>query len=288
MQHKRLERLVLFAEVAEQLSFSKAAEQLGISKGYLSDQIKTLEQEMSTPLLVRTTRSVRLTTEGEKVLASTKEIKFVLTDLDRRLLRLDGNIRITAPKIFTENFLLPIVTQFRQQHPEVTFDLNTSYTRFDLNQNHFDMAFRATNQPPESMVAKKLLSYQHTLAASPEYIEKYGAPNSPYSLNDHQCLAGEEQSQWQFKEGSVTVIGSIISNDNNLLKHLAISGEGIVRLPDYYLSTEVEQNRLVPILQEHSVTGYDVYLLYPTATRETARLRLFIEFVMKYFKDNSD
>lgn len=284
MQHKRLERLVLFSEVAERLSFAKAAEHLKISKGYLSDQIKTLEQEMSTPLLIRTTRSVRLTEEGKKVLASTNDIKFVLTDLERRLVRLDGNIRITAPKIFTEHYLIPIIAAFRQKHPEVTFDLNTSYTPYDLNQSHFDMAFRATKHPPENMVAKKLCSYRHTLAASQEYLDKHSIPQTPYLLSEHQCLAGEEQCQWQFSEGKVTVLGSIISNDNNVLKQFALAGEGIVRLPDYYLHDEIRQNKLVEILNDYQVEGFDIYLVFPTATRETARLRLFIDFVSNWFK----
>lgn len=283
MQHKRLERLLLFAEVANQLNFAKAATQLGISKGYLSDQVKRLEGEYATPLLVRSTRSVRLTTEGQRVLACAEEIKSAMRSLEHNLNRLDGKIRITAPRIFAEQFLLPLSQAFRRQHPEVKFELNTSYTNYDLNQANFDMAFRATMSPPENMVAKRLFGYNHSIVASSDYLSQWPKPKTPLDLNKHTCLTGIDVDSWPFKQGKVVVNGEIVSNDNHLLKQLAISGEGIVRLPNYYVADEIKSGDLVPLLEEDSTTGYDIYLLYPTTTRETARLRNFISFVTAYF-----
>ena len=286
MQHKRLERLILFAEVAKHLSFAKAAEQLGISKGYLSEQVKRLEQEYATPLLVRTTRSVRLTLEGQKVLECGDEIKRAMAILEQSLHRLDGNIRITAPSIFTEQFLLPLCKAFRETHPDVKFDLNTSYNTYDLNQANFDMAFRATLSPPENMIAKPLLHYRHSVVASPKYIKDQGPPKSPFDLNRYECLTGQDVDSWFFKQGKVAVSGTMVSNDNHLLKRLAVENQGIVRLPDYYVQTDINEGRLVSLLQSDSCPGYDIYLLYPTTTRETARLRKFINFVVQHFEQH--
>ena len=284
MQHKRLERLLLFAEVAEHLNFAKAAEKLGISKGHLSEQIKKLEQEYSTPLLVRTTRSVRLTSEGQKALESAREIKYLVNNFERNLQKLDGVIRITAPKLFSEKYLSAIIVAFRQLHPEVKFEINTSYTRFDLNQTQFDMAFRATQQPPpENMVAKKLLSYQHVVAASPAYMANTPLPSSPSDLNKHRCLTAEANSTWSFERTDIHIKSGIACNDNFLLKQLAIAGEGIVKLPDFYLMDEIKQNKLRLLLENEKTTSLDIYLLYPTTTRETARLRRFTSFVTDYF-----
>lgn len=275
---------MLFAEVAEQMSFAKAAEKVGISKGHLSEQIKKLESDYDTPLLVRTTRNLRLTDVGHKALQSMRDVKHIVHSFEQNLQRLDGTIRITAPRLFAETFLSELVVSFCQQHPNVTFEIDTSYALFNLNQSNFDMAFRATQEsPPENMIAKKLFSYQHTVAASPRYIDLHGKPGRPAELTDHSCLTASPDSLWQFRSEIVKVVSRISSNDNLLLKQLAIGGEGIIRLPGYYLETELKQNRLQSLLQDYQSDGFDLYLLYPTATRETARLRLFTSFVIDYF-----
>lgn len=279
---------MLFTEVAKNLSFAKAAENLGISKGHLSEQVKKLEEEYATPLLVRTTRSVRLTSEGEKALESCLEIQFLLKNFEQSLQKLDGVIRVTAPKLFSEKYLSKIIPAFRQHHPDVQFEINTSYTRFDLNQTHFDMAFRATQQPPpQGMIARKLLSYQHVVAASPEYLDNHQMPTSPFELEKHKCLTASENAIWPFKNADIKVESNIASNDNFLLKQLAMHGEGFVRLPEYYVEEEIRQNRLQPVLEADRKAGMDIYLIYPTSTRVTARLRQFTSFVVEFFNGSS-
>lgn len=289
MQHKRFERLLLFAEVAEQKSFTRAAEQLGVSKGHLSDQIKKLEQEYATPLLVRTTRSIRLTSEGYKALDSCKEIKYLLNNFEQNLQKLDGTIRITAPKLFAERFLTSIISKFNQIHPSITFEINTSYTRFDLNQAHFDMAFRASNQPPpDNMIAKKLFDYHHVVVASPAYLKAHQKPEFPEELKVAQCLTAEATSQWQFSTGPVELVGKIATNDNQLLRQLALEHQGITRLPGYYLQDDIRRGDLIPLFNKFCVTGYAIFLLYPTATRESSRLNQFISFVVQEVKQQME
>lgn len=286
MHHKRIERLMMFAEVAEQLSFAKAAVSLGVSKGHLSEQIKKLEHEYATPLVVRTTRSVRLTTEGQQVLASMKDVKDIMQSLEHRLEKLDGTIRITAPKMFAETFLANLILSFRQAHPSVRFEVNTSYTPYNLNHAHFDMAFRATQElPPDNMIAKKLFTYSHAVAASPDYFKQFGLPAEPLDLQQHQCLTATADDIWRFSPGEVRLNGAVASNDNGLLKQLALQGEGIIRLPDFYLTDEIKSQRLTTVLQSYARPKTSFYLLYPTATRETARLSEFTAFVNDYFAD---
>lgn len=173
-EHKRIERLILFVELAQQLNFTKAAEKLGISKSYLSEQIKRLENDLQCPLLVRTTRSVRLTQEGERALQQGLTIRSQVLQLERSVSEqhdiVKGLLRLTAPKMFTEVYLFDICQQFRQHYPEIRFEINSSYTNFNLNQDDIDIAFRATNTPPDNMVAKHLISYQHDLVATPDYL----------------------------------------------------------------------------------------------------------------------
>ncbi|MEH6454572.1 MAG: LysR family transcriptional regulator, partial [Psychromonas sp.] len=264
-QHKKIECLMLFVEIAQQLSFTKAAENLAISNGYLSDQIKKLEKEFKCPLLVRTTRSVRLTPQGEKVLAQGKEIKMAMLNLERNISHqhkaLEGVIKITAPKMFTECLLLSICHDFQQLHPDVSFEINSSYINYDLNQDDFDLAFRATVKPPQNMIAKQLFSYQHCLCASTEYLTEHGIPQTVNDLEMHQCLTSLEQPFWPLKSGDIVATGWLSINENNLLKQMAVQGKGIIRIADYYVNKELQQGKLQRVLIDQYIDGQSIYIL---------------------------
>lgn len=286
-QHKKIESLMLFVETAKQLSFSKAAQNLSISKGYLSDQIKKLEKELQCPLLVRTTRSVRLTPEGRKILIQGEKIKATMLDLERNIHNEDnafsGSLRITAPKLFTERFLLDICHDFQQHHPGIHFTLDSSYTNYDLNQDDFDLAFRATRQPPQNMVAKELFSYQHCLCASPEYLALYGHPRSISDLSAHQCLSALEEHRWPLKTADATINGWLTMNDHYLLKQQAMAGKGIIRIATYYVDRELQQGTLQRVLEDEYIDGQSIYILYPQLLYPATKLKAFITFVQERF-----
>lgn len=276
---------MLFVEIAQQLSFTKAAETLSISNGYLSDQIKKLEAEFKCPLLVRTTRSVRLTPQGKKVFAQGKEIKATMLNLERNIYdqhsAIEGVIKITAPKMFTESFLLNICFEFQKLHPAITFEIDSSYTNYDLNHDDFDLAFRATCQPPQNMVAKELFSYRHCLCAAPEYFSEYGTPQTVDKLAKHHCLSALEQTSWPLASGDFTVDGWLSINENHLLKQMAIEGKGIIRIADYYVMDALQQGKLQKVLEDQYIDGQSIYILHPQLIYATAKLRAFMDFVQQ-------
>lgn len=284
-QHKKIECLILFVEIAQHLSFTKAAENLSISRGYLSDQIKKLENELKCPLLIRTTRSVRLTPEGEKILAQGRKIKTTMLDLERNIHQdhnaLTGSLRITAPKLFTERFLLDICHDFQKLHPGMHFFIDSSYTNYDLNHDDFDLAFRATLDPPENMVAKMLFSYQHCLCASPEYLLEYGVPQNIDELSEHVCLSALESQSWSFKSAQKHISGWLTINDHYFIKQQVLAGKGIMRVADYYVDREVKQGALQTLLEEEYIDGQNIYLLYPQLIYPSAKLKTFITFVQQ-------
>ena len=284
MDHKTIERLVLFTEVAKQLNFSTAAKNLSVSKGYLSEQIKQLESDLGSPLLIRTTRSVKLTSEGEKVLSCGDEIKQSALSLQRNINLVSGTIRLTAPKLFTEKYLLEICERFAKRHPAVKFSIDTSYNKADLNQDNIDLAFRATNTPPENMVARLLFDYRHLTVASGTYLKQNGEPQKVTDLTEHNCLTAPNIDTWAFKSGNIRVTGNVVINDNQLLKILAMAGKGLVRLPDYYTRDEREQGLLNAVLEEEAKTAYQIYLLHPPRVNQSGTLKQFIEFSIEYFK----
>lgn len=286
-EHKKLERLMLFSEVAQHLSFTLAANALGISRGHLSAQIKQLEKELGTPLLIRSTRSVRLSAEGQRVLESMEQIRRSLLELERNVEHqgqaIEGVLKITSPAQFTERYLLDICDQFKQLHPNISFSIDCSYTSYDLNRSDFDMAFRATNEPPQNMVAKPLFSYRHTCVASPEYLAEKGEPNHPSELTKHQCLSGQDFQVWPFEGIDVPLSGWMQLNDNHMLKKLALQGQGIIRVPDYLVKEEIQAGLLQPVLTSFMPTGRTIYIIHPQLIHQSRKLNAFIEFTRNYF-----
>ena len=286
-EHKKLERLMLFSEVAEHLSFTVAAEKLNISRGHLSSQVRRLEKEMEMVLLIRSTRSVRLTPEGERVLTGMNKIRHDLLELERNaeheVNKIEGRIKVTAPAGFAERYLFDVFSKFKRLHPAIEFSINCSYTRFDLNRSDFDLAFRATNEPPQNMVAKHLISYQHCCCASPEYFSTNGTPNTPNELINHECLKGGEQKAWAFKQGDIPTHGWLEVNDNNMLKGLALASKGIIRLPKYLVDKEINSGKLQVIFEEDMPEGSMIYMIHPQLIHQSKRLSTFLEFTRQYF-----
>ncbi|MBR9728546.1 LysR substrate-binding domain-containing protein [Shewanella intestini] len=290
-EHKKFERLFLFAEVARQLSFTEAANTLGISRGYLSEQIKQLEQELGRPLLIRSTRSVKLTAQGQLVLARMGSIKSSLIDLDRQIRHdhasLSGQIRITAPSLFTQRFLLPICREFNQAYPEVTLSIDCSYKTHDLTQNDYDLALRATNNPPQNMVAKKLYQYRHICCASPHYLKQFGIPTSIEQLQQHQCLTAIEHETWWLNKQPLNIKPQISINDNRMLKTLALQHHGIILVPEYLVDEDIAQGKLVTVLPDVITERFNTYLIHPQLIDQSTRLTTFIQFTKQWIAQHA-
>jgi len=283
---------MLFSHVAKALNFSRAAEHLGISRGHLSEQIKYLERELGTSLLNRSTRQVSLTKAGNQVLSSMDTINTTLTAMERDIHHekneLAGELKITAPLLFAHRYLNDICDDFHKMHPEVTFILNTSYQSHDLNKQDFDVAFRATNNPPLDMVARSLLNYRHVIVASPEYVTNNGEPQSMAALAQHQCLAGEGQSKWLFKHGQVDVTGWIALNDNFSIMQQVLRGRGVARLPDYFVEQSLQEKRLTALLSDEECNRHQIFVIHPPKIQQSARLKTFLNHVNNWIKNESN
>lgn len=292
MQHKKIERLMLFAEVAKQLSFTKAADVLDISRGYLSTQIKQLEKELGYSLMIRSTRSIRLTPQGERVAAGMESISQTLVDLERKAEYenqcLEGTIRITAPMQFTQGVLLDLCRRFSHKHPGIQFEVECSYRSFNLVRDNFDFAFRATRNPPENMIAKKLFSYSHAVTGSPDYFSQKSVPTHPKQLVEHDCMNNSDDATWSFSDGDYPIRGWLKNNDNLILKTQALEARGIIYTPDYFVRKEVDSGKLVSVLSDHISTSNDFYLLYPPIVNRSQRLSKFIEFILQEFAPESE
>ncbi len=281
--HKKVERLMLFSAVAETLNYGTAAEKLGISRGYLSEQIKELERALGVKLLQRSTRQVNLTTEGKQVYAEAQIINNAVVALEKKLNKeqteLAGEISLTAPNMFAHYILSDICYDFHQTHPGVTFSIDSSYQRHDLNRGHFDLAFRSTNTPPQDMVAKPLMSYEHIIVAAPSYVDRCGIPENGAALTQHQCLHGPDIDTWTIDQKRYPIKGAVKLNDNVNLINRALDGRGIARLPNYIVRSHLRNGTLVQVLKENTPTPHKLYIIHPQKIHQTLRVRKFIEAV---------
>ena len=286
-EHKRAELLLLFLTLAEQLSFTKAAKTLGISKGHLSEKIKLLEQHLKTPLLIRTTRNVRLTLQGEYVYGQALNIRKQLFDIEKTIdsQEISGVLKLTAPKMFTNTYLIDVCRKFKQIYTDIEFVINSSYKTYNLNQQDFDLAFRATVTPPDNMVATELFDYEHIIVASPLYLESKGTPQSLHDLNTHKCLTVTGQNHWPFNDNNINIKGWLSSNDNEFLKQHAITNGGLIRIADYFVKDELQRGQLKEVLTRYKIKNSGrLFMLHPQLITPPLKLRVFKGFMNDYFK----
>ncbi|GLQ73049.1 LysR substrate-binding domain-containing protein [Vibrio penaeicida] len=293
--HKRFERYYLFSVVAECLNFGQAADKLGISRSYLSTQINALERDLDVTLLIRTTRSVRLTQSGQKVLLQMQGVTSSVNLMEREIRQsasaIEGKLNITSAAIFGQRYLVPACRAFRKLHPDITFDIDVGYTNQDLTQQPFDLAIRATSTPPENMIAKHLMDYRHVCCASPDYLNTFGTPLTPDDLRSHNCLSDPHLTTWQYTDqGTIKETetkGTFYANDNFLLYDAAIEGEGIIKLPDYLVKPALNRGQLSAILEPYYSQKREIYLVFPQQLKHSEALLAFIQFLQSWVNSHS-
>lgn len=250
--------------LAEQGSFTRAAERLEVSKAAMSQKIKQLEEMAGVALVQRTTRSVRLTSAGEKLVNDLREpfsqiaqSFFSVRDSSGPL---RGLVRVTAPVAFARQQLVPHITSFLRQHPQVRVQLEVSDRLVSLASEGFDLAIRHSNSIPETHVALPLCDTRTLLVASPAYLAEYGEPQTPAELQQHHCLyypRGVELPRWNFVHSSkggeqvtVSVSGPFATNNSESIRDAALDGLGIAMLPDFSAQAALAGGRLRVILPQ--------------------------------------
>jgi DNA-binding transcriptional LysR family regulator len=290
----------VFSQVVELGGFSKAAEHLGLSTTATSRHVADLEAHLQTRLLNRTTRRVSLTESGRafyercvQVLADLEEAE---QEASRAAVVPRGTIKLTAPVNFGVRHLAPAIADFLAEHAEVRFDVSLSDRIVDLVEEGFDLGIRVGTAGPEHLVARKLGETRVVPCASPEYLARRGAPQTPEDLQRHDCFTYEyvtPKNVWRFRdpaggERAVRVGGRLHSNNGDLLAEAAARGAGIVLEPAFIVGPEVRAGRLVPLLQDYVPTPAPIYAVYPSRKHLSAKVRRFVDFLVERFSQAQD
>ncbi len=273
-----------FVAVAETESFTGAAHRLGISTAQVSRQIGALEARLKVKLFYRTTRKVSITDTGQiyynhcrQVLDGLAEAERAITDLHQTP---TGRLNLTAPVTFGESKIAPLVNDFVAQYPALEVTLTLTNQMLDLVAESYDLAIRLGQLEDSTMMAKRLASRTHYVCASPDYLAAHGVPSTLSELDQHNCLQGTID-YWRFQERAKTrhirVKGNLRCNSGWSLVDAALKGIGIIQLPDYYVSTQLETGQLVPILDSFRAPDDGIWAIYPHNRHLSPKVRLLLE-----------
>lgn len=258
--------------LAQQGSFTAAAQRLGVSKAAMSQRISELERAAGVPLVQRTTRSVRLTEPGQRLVDELRQPfdhiaqSFAAVKDEAGLPR--GLVRVTAPVAFARQQLVPRMGAFLRDYPEVRIELELSDSLRSLAVEGFDIALRHTAVPPDTHVALSLCRTRSVLVATKAYLRKRGTPKHPQDLAAHDCLhypRAQEKPVWHFESRgrsdrppsriSVAVSGPLAANNSEALRDAALSGLGIALLPDFTAQMVLRSEKLVEVLPRWQTVG---------------------------------
>jgi DNA-binding transcriptional LysR family regulator len=282
-----------FVVVGELLSFSRAAERLGVSPSALSQMVRALEERVGLRLLNRTTRSVSLTEAGEMLLRharpAAEELGSAIAQLQRQGGRPAGLVRIHAFRSAGTRYIVPMLARLQETYPDIVLDATLDDSVIDVVAGSFDIAIRIGEVIARDMVAVALgPELRQVAVASPAYLQRYGTPAHPGELVAHRCIRwrwpGHDQPyRWEFNEDGrwfeVAVDGGLIVNDKSLSVSAAAEGVGIAFHTEEWVEPFVADGRLVRLLERWSAPFPGMYLCYPQQRQMSAAVRAVITLI---------
>ena len=295
MRGSEFAELRAFVEVVEQGNFGRAAGELGMAPSTLSQTIRSLEQRMGLRLLHRTTRSVSLTEAGEHLL---ERIRPAFAELHAAVESINdfrdtpiGTLRLSVGTIPAQMILAPLLKRFLASYPGITLDIAVDSSNVDIAKGHFDAGIRYGRLIAQNMVVVRASPPSRILAvASPGYLATHPLPKIPQDLQNHSCirfrLGNQQLLAWEFeksrKKMEIGVSGQLIVNDVDLMVKATREGIGIGYIAETYISEEIADGELVPMLSDWSPSYDSWYLYYASRQQISAPLRAFIQFVREH------
>ncbi|CDX28275.1 Transcriptional regulator [Mesorhizobium plurifarium] len=291
-----LTRMRAFIDVVEAEGFSAAARKIGRSKALLSKYVRELEDELGALLLNRTTRQFSLTEAGHTYYQRASEIVREVDSLAEAVRQSSGDVRgrikLSAARTFADAPIGQSLVDFARQHPDIVLDIHLDDRFVDLVEEGFDLAVRISRLENSSLIARRLAPFSVRLCASPELIAKHGAPTRPQDLANMPCIVdtnGRSLANWRFKgEGeesiSVAVSGPIEVNSPIVARAAALSGLGFAMLPDFIAAPDVASGKLVTALDDRILAGTGIFAVYPHRRYLPAKVRVFVDFLVHWFR----
>ena len=268
-------------------SLSAASRALGMPLPTVSRKVSELEAHLGTQMVVRTSRKLQLTHAGQAFVQSTRRILDELEEAERaasgEYQSPQGELLVTAPIMFGNVHILPVVLDFLGAYPDVNVRLVLADTVVDLIDNHVDVAARLGRLPDSGLVALRVGAVSWITCASPDYLSRHGTPETPAALADHECLAFEglqTSRSWTFTSGgdAIAIRPRLGVNTAEALIEAAGAGLGVARMTSYQAAAALRDGRLVRLLRAYEPEVIPVHLVHTGPPLLPLKLRAFLDF----------
>lgn len=289
----RARSLEIFAATIELGSFSAAGRRLGLTPSAVSRAIDRIEARLGVRLLLRSTRVLTLTAEGQAYLQAARRILADLNDAEQQIADQGaprGRLRVSAALAHGRLCIVPLLAGFVKRYPQILVDIALTDTVVDIAAGQADVAIRFGPLADSSLTARKIGENRRIIVASPAYLAQRGTPDTPEDLLVHNCLNfnfRRAEPVWPFvRDGtafSLTTSGAIEANNGETLGQLAALGVGIARVGRFSVTDELADGRLVPILEDYNPGDVEpLHAVFVGGTNTPARVRAFVEYLVEH------
>ncbi len=287
----RFKQLESYVGVATLGSLSAVARAEGVAPALIGRRIDALEARLGVKLLVRTTRRISLTPEGDTFLEEARNLLRGLEDAEAMVAQDSatptGHLRLTAPAGFGRRHVAPLLPGFLATYPRLTASLDLTDRLTDLVRERYDCAVRVGDVTDSSLVAIRLADNHRVVVAAPDYLHRHGTPRVPADLLQHNCLTlGAESSQnrgWLFRQGGEPLVqrvnGSLSCSDGAALLDWALAGLGLAWRSMWEVREALDSGALIPVLEDYAAPPNAVQALLPQRKHLPSRVRVFVEYL---------
>jgi DNA-binding transcriptional LysR family regulator len=286
----RARALALFATVVESGSFSAAARLLDLTPSAVARAIDRIEARLGVRLLLRSTRGLTLTAEGQSYLLAARRILADLDDAEQQIADQGnprGRLRVTAALAHGRLCIVPLLGDFARAYPHILVDIALTDTLVDIAGGQADVAIRFGPLADSALTARKLGESGRVIVAAPDYLARHGTPRVPEDLHAHNCLNfnfRRAEPIWPFRRDgrdvSLCVEGGIVANNGETLGQLAAAGVGVTRVGRFSVAAEIADGRLVPLLEEYNPGDVElIHAVFVGGAHLPARVRVFVDFL---------
>lgn len=291
-----LQSMQVFVRVAELGSFTKAADATQLGRPQVTRAIQELEASLGVRLFQRTTRQVRLTSEGEQFYERVMDILGRLAEatsmFDTAGTYLRGKLRVDIPSALSQPAFITSLREFTRSHPQIEMALGVTDRTVDLVAEGVDCVLRIGDLPDSSLVARRIGMATMVTCAAPGYIQEFGAPDTLEALDTHRCisfLSGQNHRRlpWQFSQGGIdrdyVSHRGIVVNESNAYVQCGVAGFGILQAPGITLDRYLADGSLVEVLKNYRPRPRPVSVLYPSRTHLAPQVHAFVDWVSQRF-----
>lgn len=296
----RLDALRAFVRVVEAGSFTRAADQLGISRTTVTQLVQQLEADLRVKLLHRTTRQVRVTEDGaayhERVVRILADLEDANTSLSDATTVPRGRLRVDVPSPFATHVLVPALPDFHARYPEITLDLGVSDRMVDVIGDDVDCVLRGGELADSTLMARRVGTLTIEVFASPGYLARHGTPSDPHELQDGTHVAvgylsartgktlslamkrGDETAELQVRH-------VVALDDGNAYLAAGLAGLGVLWLPTYMAKAPLARGALVRLFEDWRIDPMPMTVVFPPNRHVSAKLRVFIDWIVELMQD---